>query len=79
MTDRDQRVLIAAAGRMSLVLTGEQRGTTWYLDESPGDGLWVVHGVNASATTKWTKWTRPTTEEIAAYQLFVADHLTRPR
>jgi hypothetical protein len=73
MTAKSERVLIAMAGTMALVLTGTERGTTWLVEDAPGDGLWVVTAPPQVATTKWTQWQRPSAEEILAYQNVVEE------
>ena len=73
MTADPERVLVALARRMALVLTGSERGTTWLVEDPPGDGLWIVTAPVHQTTTRWTGWERPTDEELLAYQRFVTD------
>lgn len=73
MIAEPERVLVAVARSMALVLTGSERGTTWFIDDAPGDGFWVVTAPINETTTRWTRWERPTDEELLAYQRFVCD------
>ncbi len=73
MTADAERVLIAVAGTMALVLTGTERGTTWLVEDCPGDGMWVVTAPPQVSTTKWTQWQRPSEAELLGYQRMVED------
>lgn len=73
MTADAERVLVAVARQMALVLTGVERGTTWFIDDPPGDGFWTVTATPHAATTTWTDWERPTRAQLLAYQRFVVE------
>lgn len=71
MTDVE-RILVAVADAVALVLTGDERGQVWRVPDSPPDGFWVVETRSAGKDALvWTNWTRPTHEEILAYQDYV--------
>ncbi len=67
---KTEKILVAMASDVALVLTGNDRGEVWRVEDPPGDGLWMVdYSPSRVAIPQiWRSWCRPTENQLIAYQ-----------